>query len=147
MFYGYFSCCHIISPKGCVKSPSLGPESAWSMKVNVSRWRDRHNIVCILRLVKLSILYLNLKFGFLLFLKTLSLFVFFILLVLLRCTWHTTCYKFKLFSIMIWLASWNDCHNRFSEHPLSHMHMKINRKTSPLMVKTLRIYSFNSFHI
>ena len=34
-------------------------------------------------------------------------------------------YKFKMYSIMIQLTLWNDYHNKFIEHPSSHMDKKI----------------------
>ena len=45
--------------------------------------------------------------------------------VLLRYNWQTALYKFKVYNIMIWLTSWNDCHDKFNKHPSSHIDNKI----------------------
>ena len=36
-------------------------------------------------------------------------------LALLRCDWHTALCKFRVYSAMVWLTSWNDCHSNCSE--------------------------------
>ena len=42
------------------------------------------------------------------------------LLVLLRCNWHTSLYKFKVCCIEIWLTSGSNYHSKFNEHPSSY---------------------------
>ena len=66
-----------------------------------------------------------------------------IFLPVVRYNWHTTLYKFKMYSIMIFLTSWNDYHIKFSEHPSFHRDTKEKRKKKYffLMMRTLRIYS------
>ena len=56
----------------------------------------------------------------------------------LRCT----AYWFDLYT------SWSDYHGKFSDHPSSHIGIKeIVKNFSFLMMRTLRIYSVNNFHI
>ena len=71
-------------------------------------------------------------------------------LVLLRNNWHTSLCKFKAFSMMVWFTYVvNDFHQRFSKHPSSHIDTitRKRRKKFLLVMRTLRIYSFNNLPI
>jgi len=52
--------------------------------------------------------------------------------------------KFKVYRIMIWLTSWNDYHNKFSEHPSSQYRYVFKKIRKTFVIRTLRVYSLNS---
>ena len=61
----------------------------------------------------------------------LYLFIFYFLFALhpdlLTCTWHTALYKFKVHNIIIWLISWNNFHNKCSEHTSLHIDIELKK--------------------
>lgn len=52
----------------------------------------------------------------------------FLFWVLLMRNWHITWDKFKVYSRTIWLTSWNDYLDNFSEHPSTHTHTQLQKK-------------------
>ena len=57
-------------------------------------------------------------------------------------TYIYTLYKFKVYSIMIFLhKSWSDYHSKISKYPSSHIDIKETEKNILLIMTILRIYS------
>ena len=69
----------------------------------------------------------NVWYTYLEFLEVETHCVSFFLQVLLRYNWYTAMYKFKVYSIMIWLTSCNDYHNKFSRHSSFHIDKKLKK--------------------
>ena len=77
-------------------------------------------------------------------------FCFFLLPVLLRYTWHTALYKFKVYSIMIWFIydmKWLPQKVYWASISSYRYKVKEKEKYFFLVMRTFRIFSLNSFHV
>ena len=73
--------------------------------------------------------------------------IYFCLPVLLKYNWHTVLYKFKIYSIIIWLTiSWNIYHNMFSKYP-SFIQIQNSRNRKNIFTCENSWFTLNNFHI